>query len=376
MHFLQIDINNHGQFDGHFAFQIKTAYLLSDVTNIIGPSTFLITFDHVAKNLTVPQICVIVVRDAENQDPALIGVIEKYLKMCKDMRAMKHAPNKVFIAFKDFENTLKKALESWTISISTQSKNSGFKGIFELFEENTFAFYHPTNETTIPDKAHLNVLQVLSNKAPLNAIDNSIWLMPLTFYTTEIYECDAITDINLISTETPYLIKCLTLTNNLFASQTELTAIKQQLANEILPFKTAMEEWALACRKGSTGSECFKNKVYPTIKETQDAIENNTIIKHLQIVDAGKIAISLFMGEVAPPTLWKFYMLTGMLSKEDFENLVAEYDNGLPYSLPVILFIPDEAPLERYNLTVKIEEIENLKITVAQNSFKKSILID
>ena len=80
MHFLQIDINNHGQFDGHFAFQIKTAYLLSDVTNIIGPSTFLITFDHVAKNLTVPQICVIVVRDAENQDPALIGVIEKYLK--------------------------------------------------------------------------------------------------------------------------------------------------------------------------------------------------------------------------------------------------------------------------------------------------------
>ena len=375
MHFLQLDIYNNGQMDGHFAFQVRTAYLLSDVTNIIGPSTFLITFDHVVKNLTVPQMCEIVMNDPRNQDPILIQIIEKYMEMSKEMRGMKHAPNKVFIAFKDFENTLKKALRSWSGSISDHAKNSGYIDIFDLYNEETFIFYHPTIEPSFIDKTLLNVLDLLSNKAPLNAIDVSVWLMPLTFYTTDIYDCDAITDINLVEENKPYLIKCLTLTNQLFATQTELTAIKHQLENEIIPFKTAMEEWAIACRKKTNGIDCFRNKVYPTIKETQRTIENNTLLTHLQIIDAGKIAISLYMGEVAPPTLWKFYMLTGMLKEENFTKLVEEYNTDLPYTLPIILFVPDEAPLERYNLSEKLEEIERVNNNDVYVP-KKSILID
>ena len=375
MHFIQLDIPNNGEIDSHFAFQIRTAYLLSDVTNIIGTSTFLITFDHVVKNLTVPQLCELVMRDVNKQDPVLIQIIDAYMEMGKEMKGMKHAPNKVFIAYKSFENTLRKALNSWTGGVAEHVKKTGYNGIFELYDENTFAFYHPSIETPYTNKTHIDVLEVLRNKAPINAIGTSIWLMPLTFYTTDYYDCDAITDINLIEENKPYLIKCLTLSNQLFATTTELTAIKNQLNNEIIPFKTAMEEWAIACKRETNGIDCFKNKVFPTIPETQHTLNNNTILKHLKIIDVSKISISLYMGEVTPPTLWKFYKTSEMLKENEFAALVEEYNANLPYTVPIILFIPDDAPFKRYNIAEKIEELEKSEL---DDVFvpKKSIMID
>ncbi len=375
MHFIQLDIPNNGGLDSHFAFQARTAYLLSDVANIIGSSTFLITFDYVVKNFTVPQLCELVLRDVDKQDPALIQIIDAYMEMGKEMKEMKHAPTKLFIAYKSFENTLRKSLNSWMGGVSDHAKNAGYKGLFELYNENTFSFYHQTIETKMPDNKYLNVMKVLGNKAPLNAIDTSIWLMPLTFYTTDNYDCDAITDINLIEENKPYLIKCLTLTNQLFATTTELTAIKHQLENEIIPFKTAMEEWAIACNKETNGIDSFKNKVLPTLSATQHALDSNTLMKHLQVIDAGKIMIHLYMGEVTPPTLWKFYKNTGMIKEEDLTSLMKEYDANVPYTVPVIVFVTDDAPLQRYNLAEKIEEIEKNEISDVFFT-KKNIMID
>ena len=375
MHFIQLDIPNNGGLDSPFAFQIRTAYLLSDVSNIIGTSTFLITFDHVVKNLTVPQLCELVMRDSDKQDPVLIKIIDAYAEMGKQLKEMKHAPTKLFIAYKSFENTLRKALNSWTDGVADHVKKTGYKGIFELYEENSFVFYHPSISIPITNNTHIDILQVLRNKAPMNAINTSIWLMPLTFYTTNIYDCDAITELNLIEENKPYLIKCLTLSNQLFASTTELTAIKHQLENEIIPFKTAMEEWAIACNKETNGIDCFKNKVFPTIAQTQRTLDNNTLLKHLQVIDAGKISISLYMGEVPPPTLWKYYKDSGMLNEDEFATLVEEYKASLPYTVPVILFIPDDSPFQRYNLTEKQEEIERNELNEVLIP-KKSIMID
>ena len=203
----------------------------------------------------------------------------------------------------------------------------------------------------------------------------AIWLLPIVFYASDIYDFDAITDINLIEGNKPYLIKCIELTNYIFITPAELTAIKHQLQNEIIPFKIAMEEWAIACRKETNGVSTFKNKVMPTIKDTQAAIENNAILKHSRSIETGKLVTSLYFGEVNPPMLWKYYTLHDLMTEEEFDRLEEEYNSQPAYTLPIILFIPESIPFQRIDIDYYAKLAEQIEPTEVVAT-KKSINID
>ena len=136
-----------------------------------------------------------------------------------------------------------------------------------------------------------------------------------------------------------------------------------------------MEEWAIACRKETNGVSAFKNKVMPTLKDTQMAIENNAILKHSRSVEAGKMVTNLYIGEVNPPMLWKYYELHRLITDEEFDRLEEEYNSQPAYTIPIILFIPEAIPFKRIDIDyyAKLaEQIEPTEVVAA----KKSINID
>lgn len=374
MNFIQIDYENGGILDGHFGYQIRTSYILADETNIVGHSTFLITFDYIVSKLTVVQMCKLVHATPQNE-VELLTVIDAYLDRLKALKAMKHPPTLLYQNFKKFENSLKTTLRSWMGGVSLQAKNAGFEGIFEMFDINKFTFYNPEIENSAPNKNSLNIFSALSNKAPTNAIDVSIWLLPFMFYTTYNFDFDIITDISLIEQGKPYLINSLTLPNYLLVTPTELTAIKLQLQNEIIPFKTAMNEWAIACRSEENSSEMFKTKVVPTFSDTQAKIDNNEIIKHLKKVETDKIEIDLMIGEVSPISFWRFYKQHKLLSETQYNTLEEEYNSQKPYTLPVILFQPSNSKINRLNLKETQNKIENI-VQEDIVAARKSISVD
>ena len=374
MNFIQIDYENGGMLDGHFGYQIRTAYLLADVTNIVGHSTFLITFDYIVSKLTVVQMCKLVHATPQNE-VELLTVIDAYLDRLKALKAMKHPPTVLYQNFKKFENSLKTTLQSWMGGVSLQAKNAGFEGIFEMFDINKFTFYNPEIENSAPNKNSLNIFSALSNKAPTNAIDVSIWLLPFMFYTTNNFDFDIITDISLLEEGKPYLIKSITLSNYLLVTPTELTSIKLQLQNEIIPFKTAMNQWAKACRSEENSSEIFKTKVVPTFPDTQATIDNNEIIKHQKKVETNKLEIDLMIGEVSPISFWKFYKQHELLSETQYNTLEEEYNSQKPYTLPVIMFQPSNSEINRLNLKETQNKIENI-IHEDIVATRKSISVD
>ena len=376
MNFLQIDLENGGELDGYFGFQARTAYLFADITNIVGHSTFLITFDYVVKNLKVSQMCEIAYRNPKT-DPELLGVVDSYLNMEKQMKSFKHAPNHLFISFKRFENNLKIILKDWMNTISALSKSSGYAGIFELYKEDSFVFFHPDPTGDMKIRTYIKVLDVLNNTAPFNTVDKSIWLMPFLFYSTDIFEEDVITEVDLIEENKPYLIKSLQLNNFNFLSSPELTSVKFDMQLNIQPFRTAMETWALQCHKGPNGVSSFKEAVVPTLKDTQQAIANNPILQHLRSIEAGQIVINLYIGEVTPLMLWKFYTRNQLITPEQLTELTDAYLLQPPRTIPVIFFLHEHMKLGRIDfdkVQAQIDEPINTDIEIT--STRKYIDID
>ena len=374
MHFLQIDGPRFNILDSAYGFQIRTSYLFADVSTIVGNTTFLITYDYIIKNLSLTRLCELVLRYPDSP-PEIIEIIEGYFQMLKTMKALKHAPNNVFIAFKKVERSIQIAIKPILSGISTHAKSCGFEGIFELYKDDFFVFYNPEVDSISHKNTTINIFKVLANKAPINAIDVSIWLLPNIFYVSDIFDSDAITDINLIEENKPYLIKCITLTNYVFVSPAELTAIKQQLENEIIPFKKAMEQWAMDCHKSTNGIDSFKNKVLPTLKDTQAVIENNALFRHSRSVEAGKMVIDLHFGEVSPLLLWHYYLLHNVITDEEYNQLIEEYNTISPYTIPVILFAPDNLPFSRIDIEY-YSKLGEIKLNTEVTATKKSIDID
>ena len=374
MHFIQIDLPKYHMLDASFGFQIRTSYLFSDISTIIGNTTFLITYDYVIKNISTARKCELVLKYPDTTQE-LKTIVDGYFDMVKTLKSYKHAPNNIFVAFKKIENNLLKVINPLLTGISVHAKASGYEGIFEFHTDDIFVFFNAESDSIQNKNTTINVFKVLENKAPKNAIDSSIWLLPNIFYASDIYDFDAITDVSLIEANKPYLIKSIKLTNYNFISPAELTAIKHQLENEILPFKTAMEEWAINCHTATNGVDTFINKVLPTLKDTQDAIENNALLKHTRSVEAGKKVINLHMGEVTPPMLWRYYMLHEVLTENEYDQLLEEYKTQPPYTIPVIIFAPERIPFNR----IDIENYAKLKETVVTADViatKKSIDID
>ena len=165
------------------------------------------------------------------------------------------------------------------------------------------------------------------------------------------------------------------LNNYIFISSPELTALRFDIQNNTSSFRTAMEEWAIQCSKGKNGINCFKEKVFPTLLETQKVIEDNPILKHLRSIEAGKMVINLYIGEVSPIMLWKFYARNQMITPEELTHLSDKYALQSPYTIPIVFFLPENFKLNRLDFGKMKEELEP-PVSINVTSTRKFIDID
>ena len=337
-----------------FAYQLKIAYILSDILNSAGFCAFAITFKEMQASMTLDEKALMITK-AETKDLEIIELAELYFDVRKQFRLMKHPSNNIFLNFKKIQNAFSVAISIWESELLDYFKNTGYDGLLEICKTDIFEFYY-TNEG-VAGEGRINKLELLSNKCPKNAINKSIWSMPTWFYLEEFFGEEAITNIDSINNKSPYFIKCLDLPNLNFLTNPELSAIKNQISDSIQDFKTKTDLWAERCYTSNDGSEYFKKNIYTTFPSLQQAIDENPIMHHCKSLPAGEVLISLFLGEVTPYILWKFYLFCKQITELEFNQLVDDFDKGEKYTIPVMLFMNANAELKLANIINQEAEV-------------------
>jgi len=354
MRIIHFDFSDQLQIDQFFAYQLKVAYILSDVLNAVGNCPFAITFEKSQATMTIDEK-VYLVDKVENADEELKGLIELYFEVRKNFKSMKHPPNNIFLNYKNVQNAMGIALKTWESSLIDYFKKAGYIGLLNVCAKNVFDIYYL--EDGEESEGRLNNLDLLTNKSPKNAIDNSIWSMPTWFYVDNFFDKQAISDIKSISDKKPYFIKCLDLPNINFISIAELTAIKNQISSSIQNFKAKTDLWAQQCYQTKGGATYFKENIYPIIPSIQKVIDDNPIIQHCLSQPAGSVKISLFLGEVTPPILWKYYLYFKQITEMEYNNLMNGYKSLKKYTIPVLLFMNVNSDLKLTTLPKAEAEI-------------------
>ncbi len=336
MRIIHFDFSDQLLTDQFFAYQLKVSYILSDVLNAIGFCGFAITFEEVQSSMTIDEKATMV-DQVEKADGDMREMIDSYLEVRKHFKSLKHPPQNVFLNYKRIQNAIGNVLKEWEFGLVDYFKKTGHAGMLSLCETDGFEFFY--SDEGKESEGRLKPVNVLTNQCPKNAIDKSIWSMPTWFYVDNFFDKAAVLNIKSISDKAPYFIKCLDLPNVNFLSIAELTAIKKQISSKIQDFQTKTEIWAQHCYQTKGGSAYFKENIYPTFDSLQDAINENPIIKHCVSQRAGAVMISLFIGEVTPPILWKYYLHFQQITDLEFNQLMEEYKQSEKHTIPVLLFM-------------------------------------
>ena len=355
------------------AFGIRIAYLLSDYFNLIGNSTFLITIEEVLKIFTLPQR-VKMLLNMPNCEPDFRMIAENFLDFQKQVRSMKHPPNAVFQAGRKLENAIDTIVQEWIEAFKTNLQRDGFTDLIYLtdYEDNSFEIHNADHPVGKSQKGHLCGMEVLNNLQPENAIGNSIWMQSDSFYHANFFETMVATSVDMIEDDMPYFIKAFDVPNLNILNITELKSIRTQLAAGLIPFKTVMDEWATQCYQ-SGGKDHFIDKVLPSLAKLQEELDNNPILNHLSSIKEGKITISAYLGEVSPLILWKYYHHYKVLTEDEYNTLVNNYDNLPNHTIPILLYMPTMGGFE---LGEEEAEIVEAEIPTSIEAVRKHINID
>ena len=361
-------------FNGYdFAYKIRAGYLLSDMFSQVGSSTFFITFNFVVKSLNLINKARFIYSSGMCNETEIMDIIESFIDDQKAFRALKHPPNSHFLAFKRMESAFDKLLKEWSLSFRLSLSKHGYDGLMELCCDNHFLISHYDDSSVIENMAIVSPIDLLTNKLTRPNTDNAVWLMPQKFYSEQYFETWVVTKIEEIEVDVPYFIKCFDLPNLNILTSTELSSIKKQITNLITPFKTEVEKLATLCYQ-SDGNSQFINIVLPTMAGLQATIDKNEIIKHLKSTPAGCISAPIYMGEISPLILWKYYFEMNVLDEPTYEGLIKDYDSVPNYSVPIMLFTsPQDGLVLGLNIDLD-EESETVDKIVSSN--KKHINID
>ncbi len=335
MRILHYDFSDQLPVDRFFAYQLRVAHILSDVLNAAGFCAFAMTFEEIQASMTIDEK-VFMVERVEKVDEEMKELLELYYDVKKQFKSMKHPPNNVFLNFKKVQSTMGIALNTWELGLIDYFKKTGHAGMLSLCETNGFEFFY--SDEGKEGEGRLNPVEILTNKCPKNAIDTSIWSMPTWFYVDNFFDKEAVSNIKSISDKKPYFIKCVDLPNINFLTIAEILAIKNQISNKIQDFKKQTDLWAQQCYQTKGGSSYFKEHVYPTIPSLQEAIDENPIMKHCLSQRGGELMISLYLGEVTPPILWKYYFHFNQITEVQYNELMDGYKKSEKHTIPVLLF--------------------------------------
>jgi hypothetical protein len=270
-------------------------------------------------------------------EPAAKKAFEDFFAQQKQKNAVKHLPNVLFVASKKLELAMDKVLTDWINGIQIEMKEKGFGAFAAAFEPAVFGFYLHNDKPLGPKSDLLFLDDIFNNKPPLNLIDKAIWIMAEGFYNETLFEKNAVTKASSIKEGKPYLIEALKIPNLNPFSATELGAIKNEIHNHIASFKEEAMEWASQCSTQGNGANYFVNKLLPTFKTVEEAINNNPMIKHWENIKDIKKASTIYFGEVSPIMLWDYYKKNIIISETLYNQLVEDYTRQKDYTVPVMV---------------------------------------
>ena len=353
------------------AFGIRIAYLLSDYMNLIGNSTFLMTLEPILKTFSLAQRLKILY-NFPYCEPEFKLIAENYFDFQKQMRALKHPTNAVFLAGRKLEKTVEDIIQGWLDNFRVNLNKDGFIGLLELADYISFGLHHADSLPGKSSRGHLCTQEVINNQQPDGAVNNSIWMQSGLFYQADFFETMVATSVDMIEEDMPYFIKAFEFPNLNILNTIELKSIKAQFATELQPFKAMMDEWAVQCYK-TGGKDYFIEKIVPSFAHIQEMIDNNPILHHLSSIKEGKVTASVYFGEVSPLIHWSFYYSHNLLSDIEYNLLVNNYNDLPNHTIPILLFLPT---MDGLTLGEKEEETAEEEVPDTIQAVRKFINID
>jgi hypothetical protein len=337
--------------------------------NVAGASTFYITYSFIVKSLASLNKARFIYGSRMCNDEDVTEIIETFFQDHKEFKSIKHPPTQYFQAYKKMEKEMEKVLDAWSETFKARLAYHGYNGLLELIDDDYFVISHCDNLSVIENMKNLSVPDLLTNVITIPNTNNAVFLMPEKFYHENYFETLVAETIEEIEPDVPYFIKCFDLPNLNMLLSKELISVRKHLAELIEPFKTEVENWATACYQ-SNGNELFINKVLPTMASLQKSIDENPIIIHLKSTPAGSVSAPIYMGEVSPLILWKYYLEMKLLKEDEYNKLVEAY-NSLPnYTIPVMLFTAPNVGLSLLlNSDVKETDVDEEVVITASKKY-------
>ncbi len=357
-------------FNGYeFAYKVRAGYLLSTMMSVAGASTFYITYNYIVKSLSSLNKARFIYGSRMCNDEEVTEIIESFFQDHKEFKSIKHPPTQYFQAFKKLERELERVLDEWSDTFKARLAYHGYNGLLELVHDDYFVISNCDTLSVIENMKNLSATDLLTNKPTIPGADYAVWMMPEKFYNEDVFETFVAESIEEIEPDMPYFIKCFDLPNLNMLSSSELISVRIHLGELIDPIKNEIEKWALSCYM-SNGNEPFIKKVLPRMSSLQKAIDENPIIKHLKSIPAGCISAPVYMGEISPLILWKYYFEKKVLKEEEYNTLVNEYDSILNYTIPVMLFTAPGVGLKLIlNSDLKESEVSEEVVITASKKY-------
>ncbi len=320
-----------------FGYQLRAGYMLSDVLNCAGNSSFLIKFKSAFDKFSIIQK-VMIVKNAKTTEPDIIEVIDEFLKTYQSFNSMKHPPNNIFLSYKSYERSMLTFINEWRDQFVVAAETAGLGGFLSICKKDVFDIFDLKTTEKVQTTYHLKAMDVIAGKAPTNAAKQSVFLLPHSFYEFHLAHTNVETDIEAINNDNQYLVKAFSMPNISTLSITELESIKKQFTTQLQTFKTAIYEWSKSCYLNNH-SEKFVTEVVPTFSTTEQVINDNDILKHCKSVHHNKVVQSIYFGAVEPENIWLFYLHYNVITIEEFGYLKTAYAADAAYKIPIMLFL-------------------------------------
>ena len=344
MRCLQLDFSSPEFEETGFAIQIRLGYLLSDMINVVGCTSLIMTIENVIRNQPLSKKAKILY-NSQLCNPDLIANLEFYFDQQKQLKSLKHPSNNVFLAVKKIEKAVELMIDERLYELEISNHRHGFAGLDSLFERDVFEIHNIGGIPGVETESHVAAWDVLYNEFPIKARKNSIWMMPTAFYHEKYFETLVATSIEEIEDDMPFLIKCFDFPNMNSLTPTQLASVKTQLSLSTQTFKKACDEWATLCYK-SNGREYFLNKLLPTLPELSAAIDGNPVLNHVKSIKEIQCNITIYMGEVSPMLIWKFYKENKVITEEEFNMFESIYGTMENFTFPIMLFTNEYSGFE------------------------------
>lgn len=333
----QLDFPDGDWINPAYALQISFSYVLSDITTISGHTTMMLYFEHHFKKRTLIDRAHIVY-DLQKNEPEARAALENFFTQYKKVKAIKHPPALIFLAYKKLESTMDKVLKDWVNGVCEVLEKNGFYAFSRNFKPGILNSYYLGNDVISGQDLTIDTVETFSNKLLVKGMDKIIWLMAEGFYSYLYFGEGAITSIDAIEEGKPYLIKSLKIPNINLLSCEELDILRETIAKLTSNFRAETDAWATQCYTAKSGGNYFKEKLMPLMATVQGAIDNDPLLQQWRNIDSVKNTSAIYFGEVSPLILWKYYKNNLILSEEIYNQLIKEYKGRESYTIPVMVF--------------------------------------